>query len=247
MTRVLGLLYGVVCYAAFFVTILYAIGFVGNFVVPKSIDTGAAGPVAAAIVVNVCLMALFAIQHTIMARPAFKEWWTKFIPKPIERSTFVLAASALLGLLFWQWHPIGGIVWQVDAPVARNVLTGVSLFGWFMVFYSSFLIDHFDLFGLRQVVLYLRGKEYTAPTFKKASLYKLVRHPLMLGFLIAFWSAPTMTHGHLLFSVVITVYIFFGIHMEERDLRRFHGTAYDAYREETSMILPLKMKRGGGS
>jgi protein-S-isoprenylcysteine O-methyltransferase Ste14 len=247
MAKILAVLYGVVAYAAFFVTILYAIGFVGNFVVPKSIDSGEEGPVGLAIVVNVCLMALFAIQHTIMARPAFKEWWTKFVPRPIERSTFVLAASALLALLFWQWRPIGGIVWQVDAPAGRAVLVGASLVGWLLVFYSSFLIDHFDLFGLQQVVLYFREKPYTHPPFKQASVYKLIRHPLMLGFLIAFWFTPTMTYGHLLFSCVITGYIFFGIHMEERDLNKLLGSDYAAYRKETPMILPLKLKRGGGN
>jgi len=249
MVRVLVFTYGLLVYAVFLVTILYAIGFVGNWVVPKSIDTGTPGPIGTAIAVNVLLLALFAIQHTIMARPAFKLRYARILPPPIERSTFVLAASLLLGLTFWQWRPMPTLVWQVETPVARVLLTGLCVLGWGIMFYSSFLIDHFDLFGLRQVFLYLRGKPYSHPPLKMVSLYRLVRHPLMLGLLLAFWFTPTMTQGHLLFAAVTTAYIFLGIQIEERDLLRFLGDDYRRYRSETSMIVPMRRrvaKSGGG-
>lgn len=243
MRRITFFIYGALAYGAFFVTIVYAIGFLGNFAVPKSIDTGVEGPIGQAIFINVLLLALFAVQHTIMARPGFKSWWTKIIPKPIERSTFVLTASLLLGLVFWQWRPMKTVVWQIDDPVLRTLVTGLFFLGWGIVFYSSFLIDHFDLFGLRQVFLHLRGRAYSHPQFAERSLYKWIRHPLMAGFLIAFWSAPTMTQGHLLFVVVTTAYIFFGIRLEERDIARFLGEDYRRYRERTPMILPFPGKK----
>jgi protein-S-isoprenylcysteine O-methyltransferase Ste14 len=239
MGRVVIFFYGVVAYGAFFVTILYAIGFLGGFVVPKTIDSGTAGPVGTAVLINVLLILLFGVQHTIMARPWFKNWWTRILPKPAERSTFVLAASALLALLMWQWRPMPTIVWQLDAAAGKALLWGLYFFGWFLVFYSSFLIDHFDLFGLRQVFLHLKSREYHHRPFMAHSLYKVIRHPLMAGFLVAAWATPTMTQGHLLFAAVITGYVFVGVRLEERDLVRFLGEDYRRYRERTPMLLPL--------
>lgn len=243
MSRIVVFAYGLVAYAAFLVTIVYAIGFLGNFAVPKPIDAGVGGSVGTAVLINVLLLAAFAIQHTIMARPAFKARWMKIIPPAAERSTFVLVASLLLGLIFWQWRPIAGVVWQVDHLLPRVVLYGLFLVGWSLVFYSSFLIDHFDLFGLKQVYCHLKGKPYSPPVFRTVSLYEWVRHPLMLGFVIASWAAPAMTYGHLLFAVVITAYIFIGIHIEERDLLGAHGDDYRRYLEETPMLLPWPKKR----
>ena len=238
MGRILAFLYGLIAYAFFFGTILYAIVFVGNINTfggleisnLKTVDSGKAGPVGEAVLINVLLLAAFAVQHTIMARPAFKEWWTKFVPQPIERSTFVLIAALLLDVMFWQWRPIEGVVWKVEPPVIRNVLWAIYGLGWVVVFYATFLIDHFDLFGLRQVWLYLVGKEYTPKPFMVRSLYKWVRHPLMLGFLIAFWATPEMSYGHLLFAIVISAYTFVGIKFEERDLLNILGEDYRAYR-----------------
>jgi protein-S-isoprenylcysteine O-methyltransferase Ste14 len=239
MRRVLFLCYGTLAYAVSLVTILYAIGFVGNLVVPKSIDTGREAPLGEAIPVNALLLGLFAVQHTIMARPAFKAWWKQVVPDAIERSTFVLCAGSLLLLLFWQWRPMTGVVWQVDAAAVRSALTALSLLGWGIVLYSTFLIDHFDLFGMRQVVLAFLGRPYVQQPFAERGLYRWVRHPLMAGFLLAFWSAPTMTQGHLLFCLLTTAYIFVGITLEERDLLRALGEEYQRYRARTPMILPL--------
>ena len=213
-------------------------GFVGNFAVPKSIDSGSQGAGATAILVNVLLVGLFAAQHTIMARPGFKTWWTSFVPAPMGRSTFVLITSLLLGLLYWQWRPLPETVWLVEFAPLRAILIALSFVGWGIVLYSSFLIDHFDLFGLRQVTLHLRGLPYRHHPFMERSLYKFIRHPLMAGFLIAFWATPTMTEGHLLFAGLMTVYIFFGIHMEERDLLRMLGDDYRGYHARTPMLLP---------
>jgi protein-S-isoprenylcysteine O-methyltransferase Ste14 len=243
MGRLVSFLYGLVAYAAFFVTILYAIGFMGNLWVPKSIDTGPAGPVGEAVLVNLLLLLAFAVQHTVMARPGFKAWWTRIVPEPVERSTFVLVASGLLGLLFWLWRPIPAVVWQVENEALVVFIQAAFFAGWFVVFYASFLIDHFDLFGLRQVWLHLRGRPYTHPVFRTVSLYKVIRHPLMLGFLIASWAAPVMTYGHLLFAVGMTGYILVGIQFEERDLRRFVGAEYERYRETTPALLPLRLRR----
>jgi protein-S-isoprenylcysteine O-methyltransferase Ste14 len=241
--RVGFFLYGIVAYLAFFVTILYMIGFLGDFLVPKTVDSGEIGPVSLAIGINVLLVALFALQHTIMARPAFKKTWTEVVPKPIERSTFVLVASAILALIFWQWRPIPATIWHFEALPVRAVFYAVFFIGWAVVFYSSFLIDHFDLFGLRQVGSYLVGREYTHPPLKTRSLYKHIRHPLMLGFLIAMWATPTMTVGHLVFAGAFTLYIFMGIAFEERDLKRFLGHGYARYAEETPMLLPIGRRR----
>jgi protein-S-isoprenylcysteine O-methyltransferase Ste14 len=230
--------YGAVVYAAFLVTFLYAIGFSDGLLVPKTIDSGVAGPVGQAVLINVLLLSLFAVQHTIMARPAFKRWFTRLIPAAAERSTFVLATCICLGLMFWQWRPIQGDLWRVDHPFARALLYALSLGGFGIVLYSSFLINHFDLFGLRQVVLHLRRIEYTHVPFKTTWLYRTVRNPLMLGFLIAFWATPDMTYGHLLFAAVTTGYIFFGVHVEERDLARHLGDEYRDYRQRTPLLLP---------
>lgn len=239
MTRVIYFVYGVVAYAAFFVTITYAIGFVANVGVPKGIDDGIVGEsLQGAAIVNVLLLAAFAVQHAIMARPAFKRWWTQYVPQPIERSTFVLIASGILLVAFWQWRPMPDIVWDIEQPIVRGALWGVYCAGWAMVFYASFLIDHFDLFGLRQVFLHLRGLPYSQRPFMERSVYKLVRHPLMLGFLMAFWAAPTMSLGRLLFAAVTTAYIFLGTRIEERDLVRLHGQEYQRYRQRTAMFFP---------
>jgi protein-S-isoprenylcysteine O-methyltransferase Ste14 len=239
MTRkALILTYGVAVYALFFPTFIYLFGFMSGLFVPRTIDDGQPGPLWQAILINACLVILFGLQHAVMARPGFKRWWTRIIPEPIERSTFVLVATALLALLMWQWRPMPLVIWHVDEPIVRGLIYGVFLAGLVIVLLSSFLIDHFDLFGLRQVFLHFRGQDYTQRPFVLRSLYKLVRHPLMLGLIITFWAAPTMTAGHLLFSLLMTGYILIGIRMEERDLVRQHGATYERYRRNTPMLVP---------
>ncbi len=238
MSKIASLAYGGVCYVIFLGAFLYAIGFVGNLVVPKTIDSGPVVALAEALSVNLLLLGLFAVAHSVMARPAFKRWWTRFVPPHVERSTYVLTSSLVLALMYWQWRPMPSIVWDAQHPALVAALWGLFGIGWLLVLISTFLIDHFDLFGLRQVYLYARGVPYTPPPFRTPALYRLVRHPIMLGFLIAFWATPTMTWGHLLFAGMTTAYIFVGIALEERDLKDAFGSTYDAYRQQVGMVVP---------
>ena len=238
--RIIAFVYGIVAYVVFFVTFLCAIGFVEDLVVPKTIDNGSAGPTAQALIVNLVLMSIFAIQHSVMARPQFKQWWTKFVPPSVERATYVLLASLALALLVWQWQPMPAVVWQIANPHVAMTITCLSFVGWLIVLTSTFLINHFELFGLHQVANNLVGRSMPAPRFRTPLFYHFVRHPIYLGFIIAFWAAPTMTVGHLLFAAVTTTYIFVGIWLEERDLIDFFGDEYRRYRERVSMLLPWR-------
>jgi len=241
--RILVFTYGAAAYLAFFATFLYLIGFVSGLVVPKSIDSAPTGPLGGAMLVNFGLITLFGLQHSLMARPWFKRAWTRVIPDAAERSTFVLATVIVLNFLFWQWQPMGGVLWHVEDPTLRMILLAISLTGWLIVLVATVLIDHFDLFGLRQVVLYLRGLPYTPLAFRQPWLYRRVRHPLYLGFLIAFWVAPTMTMAHFLFAVVLTCYILMAIQFEEQDLAHQHGRAYLEYRKRVPMLIPSSTKK----
>jgi methanethiol S-methyltransferase len=244
LARAWALLYGFGTYAFFFATVLYLIGFVGNWVVPKSIDTGdTGGSAVTAIAVDVLLLALFAVQHTIMARPGFKTWWTGYVPAHLERSTFVLLSTAILALMVWQWRPLPTVVRQAESGVLIALLSAVSLLGWGIVLVSTFLIDHFDLFGLRQTVLFALAREDEGPTFKERLFYRWVRHPLMLGFLIAFWATPVMTQGHLLFAAVTTAYVLVALQIEERTLVYLHGDRYQDYQRRVPMLLPIPRRR----
>ena len=239
----LAVLYGVVAYAVFFLTFLYAVAFVGGVAAPKGIDSGPAAGLGETLVVDLLLLGLFAVQHSLMARPFFKAWWTKFVPQPVERSTYVLFASLALILLFWQWRPLPALVWSVTSAPAAAVIWAVCALGWATVLLSTFLINHFDLFGLRQVWAYRLGKEIPPPDFRTPLFYQVVRHPIYLGFILAFWATPTMTQGHLLFAMATTAYILIGIQLEERDLLALFGARYAAYRSQAGMLYP-RMGRG---
>jgi protein-S-isoprenylcysteine O-methyltransferase Ste14 len=244
VSRALALVYGVGAYLFFFGTFLYLIGFVGNWVVPKGIDDGVpAASTGAAVAVNLLLLGLFAVQHTIMARTAFKSVWTRWVPWPVERSTFVLLSTAILALTAWQWRPLPELVWRFEDRWVVGILSAVSLAGWGMVLVSTFLIDHFELFGVQQTVSYTLGRQLERPAFKERLFYRWVRHPLMLGFIIAFWATPAMSEGHLLFAAVTTLYVLVGIQIEERTLVHLHGEDYRSYQRRVPMLLPSVRRR----
>jgi protein-S-isoprenylcysteine O-methyltransferase Ste14 len=245
MKKSMILLYGIVAYFIFLIAFLYAIGFVGNIIVPKSIDSGTETTLITSLFINVILLSVFALQHSIMARPAFKKWFTTIISPAMERSTYILLSSLALLLIYWQWQPITTIVWETENKIAVIVLTGIFFLGWLIVLLSTFMINHFELFGLAQIFDNLKNKQTANPKFQTNYLYKIVRHPIMLGFIIAFWATPTMTVGHLLFTTVTTIYILIAVkYLEEKDLRKFIGEKYETYQKEVPMIIPFtKHKR----
>jgi protein-S-isoprenylcysteine O-methyltransferase Ste14 len=239
VNRVLAVCYGAASYLIFVVSFLYAIGFVGDILVPRTVDHGIAGPIVQAVVVNLLLLGLFAVQHSVMARPAFKRWWTRIVPQPVERSTYVLLSSLVLLLLYWQWRSMPTVIWHVTSPPGRLAVWVLFWLGWVIVFVSTFMISHVDLFGLRQVYSFWRGKPLRDIQFRAPLLYRIVRHPLMLGFIVAFWAAPTMTAGHLLFAAATTGYILVALQLEERDLLAALGSQYRDYRRQVPMLLPV--------
>lgn len=240
MKKIIALLYGIVAYFLFLGTFLYAIAFVGDFGVTKTINTGPETPFMEALIINLAVLSVFALQHSIMARPGFKEWWTKIIPPEIERSTYVLLSSLALILIYWQWRPMSAVIWEVQHETATILIQGLFALGWLIVLLSTFMISHFELFGLKQVYRYLKNIEPKPISFQKPFLYQIVRHPLMLGFIIAFWATPVMTLGHLVFSITTTLYILIAVKFfEERDLLRKHGEKYAEYQEEVPMLIPF--------
>jgi len=241
--RIIVFIYGIVSYAVGVASLLYLIGFVSNSVAPKTIDSAPVGAIAPAVVVDLILIGLFALQHSLMARPGFKERWTRIVPKPAERSTYVLITGLVLALLCWQWQPIPGTIWNVEGAIGKGLLHALFWLGWVILFASTFMINHFDLFGLRQVYLRLKGLPYRPVPFVQVALYRFVRHPIMLGVLIGFWATPHMSVGHLLFAAVTTVYVFIGIALEEHDTRQALGETYERYRLETPMIVPLPRRK----
>jgi len=242
LKRITFFAYGTLAYLIFLGTFLYAIGFIGNFGVPTTLDGAARKPLGVALIIDVALLTVFAVQHSVMARKWFKEWWTRIVPKPLERSTYVLFSSVALILMFWLWQPLGGVVWSIEDPIGRLVVRGFFAFGWALVLVSTFLINHFDLFGLRQAWLYLLNRPYTTLNFGMPGPYRLVRHPLYVGWLFAFWSTPTMTLAHLLFAIATTAYILLAIRFEEADLVREHGESYEAYRRSVPMLIPFSRR-----
>jgi protein-S-isoprenylcysteine O-methyltransferase Ste14 len=242
--RILFFAYGIFCYVVFLAVFLYAIGFIGNFGVPTTLDGVAKGPLGISLAIDVGLLLLFAVQHSVMARKWFKDAWTKIVPKPIERSTYVLFSSVALILMFAFWQPLGGVIWSVEDPIGQIVLRVLFAFGWALLLYSTTLINHLDLFGVRQVWRYLRGQSDTEMKFVTPGPYRLVRHPLYVGWLFAFWMTPLMTMAHLLFSIATTAYILLAIQFEERDLVREYGNAYEEYKQAVPMLVPSLRKRG---
>ncbi len=242
MTRLIAFLYGLVAYTVFLTSFLYAVGFVSGLVVPKTIDSGVPAPFVTALLVDLVLLSIFALQHSIMARQGFKRWWTRIVPQAVERSTYVLFASLSLALLCWQWEPMPAVVWQIGNPQIATAVTVLSFVGWFIVLTSTFLINHFELFGLQQVTNNLADRPMAPVRFRTPLYYKFVRHPIYLGFIIAFWAAPVMSVGHLLFAAATTAYIFIGIALEERDLVAIFGDQYRHYRKEVAMIIPWRSR-----
>ena len=244
MGSLLGVSFGALAYAAFVGAFVYAVGFIGNIGVPKSIDAGGGGSLASSLLVDLLLLAIFAAQHSIMARKSFKAWWTRFVPAHVERSSYVLAASAALGLLCWQWRPISEpVIWEVRGAAATVLLQAMFWMGWVLLLVASFLINHFELFGLRQVLARFRGRTLPAAEFRTPFIYRYVRHPIYLGFILGFWSTPVMTAGHLLFAIGGTGYILLGIWFEERDLMAQFGEQYRAYRRRVGMLFPLRREQ----
>jgi methanethiol S-methyltransferase len=243
MAKKLGVVYGVAVYLFFLLTFIYAIGFVENIGVPRSIDVGPAAPLGRAVLIDLILLGLFAVQHSVMARRGFKRWLDRLIPRPLERSTYVLAATAVLALMLWQWRPIPAEIYAVGSGVGVALIGAVSILGWFLLLLSTFMIDHLDLFGVRQVLLNNRSIPYRHPEFVQSGFYRYVRHPIMAGFVVAFWAAPVMTVGHLLFAAATTGYILIGVQFEERDMEAALGETYRQYRMNVPMLFPLKLRR----
>jgi protein-S-isoprenylcysteine O-methyltransferase Ste14 len=240
MARIIAFFYGIAAYLVAAAALLYAIGFVSGIAVPKTIDEGAAAPAAAALLVDLLLISVFALQHSAMARRPFKAWWTRLVPEAVERSTYVLFSSLALILLFWQWRPLPAVVWRIETPVLAAAIDGLSFVGWLMALISTFLLNHFEFFGLHQVATHLAGRSMPRSRFRTPLFYRFVRHPIYLGFVIAFWAAATMTVGHLLFAAVTTAYILIGILLEERDLVALYGDDYRRYRSRVAMLVPWR-------
>ncbi len=244
MGRVIAFLYGLIAYVGFLIALLYAIGFIGNLWVPKTIDSGPAGPFGQSLLINLGLLGVFAVQHSVMARPGFKEWWTKFVPESVERSTYVMISNSLVFVIFWLWQPMPAAVWDVSGTVGGTILLVLFFVGWFILVLASFMVSHWDLFGLRQVLINLRGQTYEHLPFQIVGMYKLVRHPLMVGWIVAFWATPTMSVGHLVWALTTTIYILIAIQLEERDLIGFFGDKYRQYQQAVPALIPFT-KRGG--
>jgi len=240
MGKIAAALYAIISYVVFLLSFLYAIGFVGNIIVPKTIDSGEVGPLVPSLIINAILLGLFAIPHSVMARPGFKRWFTKIIPATVERATYVLVSSLLLFVLYFFWQAMPTTIWNVQSSAGSIIICGIFWLGWLTVLFSTFMINHFDLFGLRQVYLNYKGQDYSHLDFRIIGLYKLCRHPIMLGFIIAFWATPNMTYGHLLFAAATTIYIFIALQFEERDLVEFFGDVYRNYQKKVPMVFPFK-------